>query len=687
LAAGGAAEVDRALVWLAQRKPEGASDIAASLEAAAARLQRSGSRRVAMIGDGMPSAGALSARTLGLRVERALQPTTDFRLVPLGDNVDRPMLEAIAEAGSGSVVPPLEEGSDELVAIMRAPLVHDLELVLPSSVELAAPLPTAVRLGDSLAIFTEGRAEPGALLSIVGRIGDAEFALSESLTPVTARPGMVGRQLAQARIAALELQGEAKQQEIRELSQQSFVLSRYTSMLVLENDAMFSAFGIPRTRGLQDEAAGQGSGMGGATASGDELSANAFGFGFGSGRLGGSHKTSVPTLRDGGVTVVGGLPKEVVRRIVRHVFGRFRLCYDNELRALPELRGVVTVRFVVRPDGVPSAATIVSNTTGRPALAACVAHWVATVRFPEPEDGKVTVTYPISFAPPAFTPVSFGMFSGISNRSWTGGSDAWMVKDAALEAIEREAEKQSEKRSMHRALIRARLSHGQFAAAREAALLFAELDPSSSEARELLAEAELASGHRDAALLRLEELSELDPTSVWTQLRVARAFEAAGEELRACAHWRAANELRPQDDTALVQSLRCRVRVAGERMQVLAEAERLKGRDGVSKLVQAIESWQPLGYVAPDESLTLKFECSAAREQCPTAIFVDRLGGVSNALLPTSAGRSSPNLGSLRLVLVGGDAEQPVTVTLSERGQSQSATLKRADRSTALESF
>jgi Ca-activated chloride channel family protein len=685
LAAGGAAEVDRALAWLAQRKPEGASDIAASLETAAARLQRSSSRRVVMIGDGVPSAGALSARTLGLRVERALQATTDFRLVPLGDNVDRPMLQAIAEAGSGSVVPALEEGSDELVAIMRAPLVHDLELVLPPGVELAAPLPTAVRLGESLAIFTEGRAEPGALLSIVGRMGDAEFALSEPLTPVSARSGMVARQLAQARIAALELQGEAKQQAIRELSQQSFVLSRYTSMLVLENDAMFSAFGIPRTRGLEPDGVGQGAGVG-ALAEGANPWADPLGVGSGAGRLGGNHKSPVPRIRDVGASVVGGLPKDIVRRIVRQNFGSFRMCYENELRARPDLNGVVTVRFMIRPDGTATPATVLSNTANSKSLGACVARRFASLRFPDPEAGEVTVTYPISFTPPEFGgTVSFGMVSGFSSRSFSSGNDAWMVKDAELEAIEREAEKSSEKRSVHRALIRSRLAHGQFAAAREAALLFVELDPSSSEAHELLAETELASGHREASLLRLEELSELDPSSFATQLRVARALEAAGDDARACSHWRSANELRPHDDAVLVQSLRCRARVGGERTQVLAEAESLRARSRVSKLVQAIESWQPLGYEAPAEDLTLKLECSAAKAQCPTAIFVDTLGRVVSDVLPTRDGLSSPNARSLRLVLVGGSAEQPVTVALSERGQSRTVTLKRAERSTALQ--
>ena len=53
------------------------------------------------------------------------------------------------------------------------------------------------------------------------------------------------------------------------------------------------------------------------------------GFGSGSGRLGGTHKSKPPSVRMGATSVSGRLPPEVIQRIVRQNFGRFRLCYEN----------------------------------------------------------------------------------------------------------------------------------------------------------------------------------------------------------------------------------------------------------------------------------------------------------------------------------------------------------------------
>ena len=71
------------------------------------------------------------------------------------------------------------------------------------------------------------------------------------------------------------------------------------------------------------------------------------GFGNGHGRLGGAHQTRSPSLRQGTTTVNGRLPPEVIQRIVRQNFGRFRLCYENGLRTNPNLSGRVAVKFVI----------------------------------------------------------------------------------------------------------------------------------------------------------------------------------------------------------------------------------------------------------------------------------------------------------------------------------------------------
>jgi hypothetical protein len=63
---------------------------------------------------------------------------------------------------------------------------------------------------------------------------------------------------------------------------------------------------------------------------------------------------SRPSVRMGATSVSGRLPPEVIQRIVRQNFGRFRLCYENGLRNNPNLQGRVSVRFVIGRDGAVS---------------------------------------------------------------------------------------------------------------------------------------------------------------------------------------------------------------------------------------------------------------------------------------------------------------------------------------------
>jgi hypothetical protein len=117
----------------------------------------------------------------------------------------------------------------------------------------------------------------------------------------------------------------------------------------------------------------------------------------GGGKLGSGHKG--PKLRQGRVSVVGRLPQEVVERIVRQNFGRFRLCYYNGLRTNPTLTGRITVEFVIETDGSVSSPTSGDTTLADRDVVACVASAHLKISFPPPEGGKVTVKFPITFSP------------------------------------------------------------------------------------------------------------------------------------------------------------------------------------------------------------------------------------------------------------------------------------------------
>lgn len=106
-----------------------------------------------------------------------------------------------------------------------------------------------------------------------------------------------------------------------------------------------------------------------------------------------------PALRMGAVSVSGNLPPEVIQRIVRQNFGRFRLCYENGLRNNPNLQGRVSVRFVIGRDGAISNVGNAGSDMPDSGVVSCIVRAFYTMSFPQPESGIVTVVYPLKFSP------------------------------------------------------------------------------------------------------------------------------------------------------------------------------------------------------------------------------------------------------------------------------------------------
>jgi hypothetical protein len=123
------------------------------------------------------------------------------------------------------------------------------------------------------------------------------------------------------------------------------------------------------------------------------------GIGNGRGRLGGGHQVKAPRIREGATSVNGRLPPEVIQRIVRQNFGRFRLCYENGLRNNPNLQGRVSVKFVIDRSGAVAMTADGGSDIPDSSVTQCVVRGFANLSFPQPEGGMVTVVYPIMFNP------------------------------------------------------------------------------------------------------------------------------------------------------------------------------------------------------------------------------------------------------------------------------------------------
>ncbi len=123
------------------------------------------------------------------------------------------------------------------------------------------------------------------------------------------------------------------------------------------------------------------------------------GFGSGHGRLAGDEKTQPPRVRMGATSVSGKLPPEVIQRIVRQNYGRFRMCYQQGLERNPNLQGRVTTRFVIGRDGSVSHVANGGSDLPDSGVVGCVVRAYNGLSFPAPPDGIVTVVYPINFSP------------------------------------------------------------------------------------------------------------------------------------------------------------------------------------------------------------------------------------------------------------------------------------------------
>ncbi|MEO7331086.1 MAG: AgmX/PglI C-terminal domain-containing protein, partial [Minicystis sp.] len=415
------------------------------------------------------------------------------------------------------------------------------------------------------------------------------------------------------------------------------------------------------------------------------------GFGSGHGMLGpigdsGSSfavKSPTPRVQLGAISVSGRLPPEVVQRVVRQSAGRARRCYENGLRRDPTLAGRVVVRFLILANGEVGSAADAGSSLGDPGVIACVVRTVQGLTFPAPEGGAITVTYPITFAPEggtAPTPASIQLQRPTilpegPSATHQAGDEAWRTQgEDALEKLRQALRENDRSRQRHEALIRGLLVRGRFPEALAAARRFATIDPDLPRARELLAYAAAAEGEGELARTAVDAQVEDAPTSVDLHQRAARAFEAAGDERRACAHFRSLFELTPSADEARFQAFRCRARL-GEREAAQREAASLdKPGPLLTQLLTALgagaaPAWDG-GRQTPGQ-LEASIRCADGVESCPIVAVLTPSGAVISPWTPASArnGAGSAALsdvpeGRYRTLLIGGAPDARGELTL-----------------------
>jgi hypothetical protein len=611
----GASLVD-ILQWLGKLAPGGSTDLGNALNQAAQRLgETDRARQIVYVGDGAPTSGELTADTIAARVKPALR-RFDLRLLGAGRTVDEVTLAGLAQALGGtyervSTGEPISQRASAIALALRAPVVVAPRIEVPAGLADVFPrtLPN-LPLGQEIVVLGRASGAAPLALRLAGTLGERPFSVSRTFTLPTTASGqnpLVPRLWAEQRIRDREAAPDARARaEVLDLSHRFHVMSRYTSLLVLESDKMFADFGIERTTHAASDQSDEGfapGGAGGRAASG------------------------------------GGAPSSKATSSLS----------ANSAALEAQMRAARGAPAPPPPAMAPApAARSAPPAAPRPRPSAPRSRALAT----DFEGGGGGYYAP----PPPPRP------HGTVVRS----DDAWMTQgQAELDKLNEDVARNPTSRRKLEALVRGLLGKGRLSDALPAARRFVELDPDLPVASELLSFAAAFAGDGPLSVATVDATCEADPKSVRAHLRAAKAFEASGSELRACGHWRSLAELEPANDDYRYESLRCRARAMAQPARVIeelhAQDKRSKRLDELMKLLEA----GTLPTYAPDKesegALEVTVTCDGAPNECPVPVVLSPLGTVYSPWTPGDARTTARGVafsritsGAYRVLLVGG---------------------------------
>lgn len=259
-------QIDRAAVarFVAEQSRDGVgqTDLGTALTRALELVDRDGGDGepyLLYLGDGIVTGGEQALAAL----RATLTGKATFVGVAVGERMDDRVLRGLA-AATGGIVSHMNPGDDlawrayDLVAALETPRVVDLQASLHGVGDTQVP-------GEDVFVSAEQLAD-GEELTVVARLGGARPTALDLRGTVHGAPwsarielpaardhgreaGYLPREWARRRIASL-LGGEIDETraEIVALGMEHFLVTPYTSLLVLENDAMYEHYKVSRDR-------------------------------------------------------------------------------------------------------------------------------------------------------------------------------------------------------------------------------------------------------------------------------------------------------------------------------------------------------------------------------------------------------------------------------------------------------
>ncbi len=601
-------------------EPDGGSDLSAAIGAAraAAGSARDRELRILYLGDGTPTVGPTRAAHLETAVRSAMPPGDGAIVaVALGADADTTSLQAMARGGGGVVIPyvPGQKVSTAALEVLSAAygvVLRDPEIELPQGLTQVTPSRLdPIRAGGESIIVARMAIDGDVTGSIKlrGRVSGERF---EQTYPVKIVPttnagnAFVPRLFAAAKIAELERTGgELAKPMIVELSKRFAVASQFTSLLVLESQAMFNAFGLDR--------GSVGPVFTGEVAASSE-SADADGDG-------------APDEKQESEREVGGNEKAKDSKRAADDEGGFGLGMSGPSGASG---GSVAAAPKAADADMPMASAAPMPATPRPA--ATMTAPPATKAAPGKKGGSVACApgdpfcfdelskpqqptrRPPSWDPPRPRRPLVAMKRVFERRAGFEAVNT-LVQDSVtkLAAAESALQGQPDSRDKTVALYALYATTGRIGEAQELTARWSGRDALDPDA--LLARADLAvrQGDRDSAIRILGGLTDVRPSDKVAQTRLADLFDAAQNPTRACAHRIALADIATTDAKILAAAVSC-ARASG--MAELADALRRdaddKTRDALDKQISAQITAKPAATtVRGDVQLTADWSGSA----------------------------------------------------------------------------
>ena len=238
------------------RVPLGGTNLAVALEAAANLIAKDSLRNphILYLGDGVATDGKASVDELLNRLPKG----ATFVGIGVGKKADAAFLQAAADQTGGlfALINP-DEDIDwrvfDLVAALNTPRLVGLTAEFQDASGKPADIlayPSARALADGETLFVVGRTSAAAPVSLVlrGKVGEGDFERRYSLAGASTAAEFIPRLWAKRHIDELLKSGPEHKDEVVALSKQYYVMTPFTSLIVLENDAMYEQYKVERGR-------------------------------------------------------------------------------------------------------------------------------------------------------------------------------------------------------------------------------------------------------------------------------------------------------------------------------------------------------------------------------------------------------------------------------------------------------